>query len=140
MPTLKENLALSALVYLLAIKFGEEYESNGKMHRMDRWVLEENKWRATRYGIQGEFLNGTKGETISIKTSLMELYQEVLKFSDKKKYQSARDYLMVIPEILTKGPSYLRQRQWTLKRPGDYKYIVDNLLRETRENVLLNGS
>jgi carboxylate-amine ligase len=140
MPTLKENLALSALIYLLAIKFGEEYESNGKMHRMDRWVLEENKWRATRYGIQGEFLNDAKGETISIKTSLMELYQEVLKFSDKKKYQSAREYLMVIPEILTKGPSYLRQRQWTLKRPGDYKYIVDNLLRETRENVLLNGS
>jgi hypothetical protein len=52
----------------------------------------------------------------------------------------AREYLTVIPEILSKGPSYLRQRQWTRKRPGDYKYIVDNLLRETRENVLLNGS
>ena len=140
MPTLKENLAITALVYLLAVKFGEEYEGNGKMYRMDRWILEENKWRATRYGIQGQFLQDVKGKTIGINESLMNLYEEVLAFSMKKEYQANQEYLTVIPEILSKGPSYLRQRQWTHKRPGDYKYIVDNLLRETRENVLLNGS
>lgn len=140
MPTLKENLALTALIYLLTIKFGEEFEKNGKMPRLNRWILEENKWRATRYGIQGEILLNTKGKTKSIKESLLELYEEILEFSNQKKFKSAKEYLAVITEILEKGPSYLRQRQWTRKRPGDYKFIIDNLLKETRDNVLLNGS
>lgn len=137
MPTLKENMALTALIYLLVIKFSQEFETNGKLSRMERWILEENKWRAARYGIQGEFIDGKKGKTRKIRDSLLELYDELNSFSNKRSLKEARHYLTVIPEMLSKGPSYQRQRQWARQRPGDYKYIIDNLLQETRQNTFI---
>jgi carboxylate-amine ligase len=137
MPTLKENMALTALIYLLVVKFSQEFETNGKLSRMERWILEENKWRAARYGIQGEFINGKKGKTHKIRDTLLELYDELNGFSGKQSLKEAQNYLSVIPEILSKGPSYQRQRQWARQRPGDYKYIIDNLLQETRQNTFI---
>ncbi len=134
MPTLKENMALTALIYILAVKFAEEFKSDGKLSRLERWILEENKWRAARYGIHGEFIVGKKGKTRKIRDALLELYEDANAFSSEDRLLEAREYISVIPEILEKGPSYARQRQWAKKRPGDYKYIINNLLNETREN------
>ncbi len=136
MPTLKENLALTALIYLLVVKFGHEFEKNGRMPRLERWILHENKWRAARYGIQGEIILNRKGKTKKIKEALLEIYDEMLLFSDNSKLKYIQEYLAIIPEILDKGPSYLRQRQWARKHPGDYKYIIYNLIKETKENIL----
>lgn len=139
MPTLKENLALTALIYLLVVKFGQEFEKNGRMPRLERWILHENKWRAARYGIQGEIILNRKGKTKKIKEALLEIYDEMLLFSDNSKLKYIQEYLAIIPEILDKGPSYLRQRQWARSHPGDYKYIIYNLLKETKENILFEG-
>lgn len=139
MPTLKENLALTALIYLLVVKFGQEFEKNGRMPRLERWILHENKWRAARYGIQGEIILNRKGKTKKIKKALLEIYDEMLLFSDNSKLRYIQEYLAIIPEILDKGPSYFRQRQWARKHPGNYKYIIHNLLKETRENILFEG-
>lgn len=139
MPTLKENLALTALIYLLVMKFGKEFKKNGRMPRLERWILQENKWRAARYGIQGEIILNRRGKTRKIKESLQEIYDDLLVFSNTSKLRYSQEFLSVIPEILTKGPSYLRQRQWARKRPGDFKYIIKNLLKETRENALFEG-
>lgn len=137
MPTLKENLALTALIYLLVRKFADEFESNGKMPKLERWILKENKWRAARYGIQGEIILNKKGITKKLKDSLLELYQEIWDYSEQKNLQETQPYLAVIKEIIQKGPSYLRQREWSKHRPADYRYVVENLLRETRENIFL---
>lgn len=137
MPTLKENMALTAMIYLLAIKFSEDFEKNGKNPRLERWILAENKWRAARYGTQGEIILNKRGKTRKMKEALSELYEELLQFSDKSAYEESRNYLSVIPEIISKGSSSFRQREWTRHRPGDYKYIINNLLEETRENIFL---
>ncbi|MBN2367167.1 MAG: YbdK family carboxylate-amine ligase [Calditrichaeota bacterium] len=134
MPTMKETMALIALIYTLVIKFSKEFEANGKLSRQDRWILAENKWRAARYGIHGEFIIGKKGKTRNIRDAVFELYQEAYNFCSSAEMKDTRIYLSTIPEILDKGPSYARQRQWARKRPGDYKYIINNLLKETREN------
>jgi len=137
MPTLKENLALTSLIYLLVIKFSQEFEKNGKNPRLERWILEENKWRAARYGTQGEVILNKKGKTSKMKKVVCALYEELLEFSKNSPFEESIPYLSVIPEIISKGPSYFRQREWTRHRPGDYKYIINNLLKETHDNQFL---
>ncbi|MEJ2634589.1 MAG: YbdK family carboxylate-amine ligase [Calditrichia bacterium] len=139
MPTLKENLALVSLIYLLVKKFSAEFENHQKETRIDRWILEENKWRAARYGIQGKIILNSRGETQSLKEAIEILYDELLDYSKNSGMPDTANYLSTIPEILHKGPSYQRQRHWIRQRPGDYKYVVDNLLTETREDILMNG-
>jgi carboxylate-amine ligase len=137
MPTIKENLAITALIYLLVAKFGDEYKKNGKNPRFERWILAENKWRAARYGIQGEFIKNKKGRTEKIKDALFGLYEELLQFSENSGFKESQPYLAVIPEILDKGPSYLRQRQWSRDCPGDYRCIIEKLIKETERNDFL---
>ncbi len=137
MPTIKENLALTAMIYLLTMKFGQEFEKNGKMPRLERWILAENKWRASRYGIQGEIILNKKGTTKKIKDALNELYQDLCQYAESEKLTDSQNYLSVIPEILSTGPSYLRQREWARQRPGDYKFIINNLIKETEQNIFI---
>jgi carboxylate-amine ligase len=125
------------MIYLLALKFCQEFEKNGKNPRLERWILAENKWRAARYGIQGEIILNKRGTTRKLKEALEELYEELLEFSNTPAYEETRPYLSVIPEIINKGSSSFRQREWTRHRPGDYKYIINNLLEETRKNEFL---
>ncbi len=139
MPTLKENIAVSTLIYLLVLKISQEFERKNKLPQLDRWILEQNKWRAARHGINGEIIVNQEGETRSIKQQIKALHQELLDFTDNTDLKYSQKYLNFIPEILEKRPSYQRQREWIRQRPGDYKFVVDNLLKETRENLLLNG-
>jgi len=134
MPTIKENLAITALIYLLVAKFGEEYKQNGKNIRLERWILAENKWRAARYGIQGEIIKNKKGRTEKIRDSLLSLYNELLQFSENTPFKETQPYLSVIPELLEKGPSYQRQREWSKDCPGDYHCIIEKLIKENELN------
>jgi carboxylate-amine ligase len=137
MPTLKENLAITSLIYLLVSKFGEEYNTNGKNPRLERWILAENKWRASRYGIQGEIIKNKKGQTEKLKDALYQLYEELLQFSNNSRFKEAQTYLAVIPEILKRGPSYSRQREWSRECPGDYRCIAERLIKEAELNDFL---
>ena len=139
MPTLKENLALTTLIFLLTHKFCQEFQNNGKVKHLERWILNENKWRAARYGIHGEIILNSKGATKNIKDEILELYDKLNDYTKLNDLQYLNSYLDTIPEMLSIGPSYYRQRQWARQKPGDYKYIVNNLMRETRENSLING-
>lgn len=137
MPTLKENLALTTLIYLLVHKFGKEFRENDTRTLAPRWMVSENKWRASRYGLEGQLIINDEGETESIKVLTQKLKQEMVAYALDNEMEDVIPYLVTIDEILKKGPSYLRQREWRRKKPGDYKYIVDQLKRELSENRLL---
>jgi len=134
MPTLKENMALSTLIYLLVRKFGSDFHNGRPRQQLPRWILEENKWRAVRYGIQAKIIRNEAGETESLREAITQLYQEMNEFARHENIPRAEEFLSVIPEMLQVGPSYMRQKNWIHKRPGDYKYIIDNLLTELHEN------
>ncbi len=134
MPTVKENMALSSLIYLLVRKYSQDYEENKPRNQLPRWILEENKWRAVRYGLQAQIISNEAGETESLRESIEKTYQEMVEFAVQENIADAATYLAVIPEILEVGPSYVRQKNWIQRRPGDYKHIVDNLLIELHEN------
>ncbi len=141
MPTIKENMALTTMIYLLVEKFIKEKNlPQQEKFFPARWILEENKWRAARYGIYGQIIVNENGETRLLKEEIQQLFEELTQFAQNINQTEAVDFLSVIPEILQKGPSYLRQRNWIQKKPGDYKFIIDNMLQETKENRILNGS
>ena len=72
-----------------------------------------------------------------MKDELLELYQELWEYSEERNLKESQPYLEVVKEILSKGPSYLRQREWARQKPADYRFIVNNLLKETQENNFL---
>jgi carboxylate-amine ligase len=138
-PTLKETLTITALIYLLVCKLETEYQKDYRVLPVQRWILAENKWRAARYGTQGKLILNEQADTRGIKEEISDLYIELLDFAEKNNLGHAVEYLRNLPELLEKGSSYSRQRYWVIKKPGDYKFIVDNLLIESTENRLISS-
>ena len=54
---LEHTIALTALVQAMAKELAEHFEAGGALGAYPRELLEENKWLAARYGIQGDLID-----------------------------------------------------------------------------------
>ena len=97
-------------------------------HKM---LIEENKWRAVRYGLDGKMIDFGKGEEVPIRDVIRELLHFVDKVVDDL---GSRQEINHIYTILERGTSADQQlRVW--RETGDIKSVVDYLIEMTMENV-----
>ena len=99
-------------------------------HKM---LIEENKWRAVRYGLDGKMIDFGKGAEVPIR----ELIRELLEFVDDVVDDlRSRKEIRHIRTILARGTSADEQlRVW--RETHDINAVVDNLIDLTMENVPL---
>lgn len=105
-PTLKDVLSIAALVQAIVKRLSDEFDRGVPFERPPLFVTRENKWRASRYGIDGEFLTKDGASTISVK----EAVEVVLDFvKDQSRELGSTEYLKGIGEILKRGTGASRQ-------------------------------
>lgn len=132
-PTLKETLALVALVQSLVVWIDDQLEKGGRTSqiRMQRyWMAPENKWQAVRYGLDGQIIT-KEGE------ERRPLREEIEKLLDILKPVAASlgcaDELSGVRDILETGPSAVRQRR-IFAETESLKAVVEALITELQEN------
>ncbi len=133
MPTLTETLAASALIYTLFKKFEDQFQSLSTPVEYERWKLYENKWRATRYGLQAKIIDVEKNQVISLKKDLIRLVQELQPLAASL---GVEPYLTKIRNIIEVGPSYMRQRGW-VRSGKNLHMVVRHLHEEMQSNQLI---
>jgi carboxylate-amine ligase len=96
-------------------------------------LIEENKWRAVRYGLEGNLLDLGK----EVEAPARDLVRELIKWflDDVLDELGTRKEIEYAFTILEKGSSAHRQVE-TFNRTGDLKLVVDQLIRETEEGVV----
>ena len=96
-------------------------------------LIEENKWRAVRYGLDGKLIDFGKQQELPAR----ELIREMLEWfiGDVVDELGSRKEVEYAYRILEGGSSADRQLA-TYKRTGDLKAVVDQLIRETAEGVV----
>lgn len=105
--TLDEALAIVAFVHMLALWFADHTEEWNANHKsILRWVLRENKWRAIRYGLQGEIIINKK--PVAIKDDMKYWLTQLAPYAQRCKYEK---YVGVLNKILDSGNSSVRQQQ-----------------------------
>lgn len=60
---LSEMAAIAALVQALVVKLGRDFDRGTPMPLMHESVIRQNKWRALRYGLEGELIDWERYET-----------------------------------------------------------------------------
>ena len=95
-------------------------------------LVEENKWRAVRYGLDGKLIDFGKNKELPAR----ELIREMLEWfiGDVLDELGSRKEVEYAFRILEEGTSADRQIA-TWKRTGDVKAVVDQLVQETAEGV-----
>ena len=76
-PDLGEAQSLAALCYALAARCARAYDEGETLPGLPHRLLEENLWRAIRYGLSGELLDFERGEPVPARARIEQLLEWV---------------------------------------------------------------
>ena len=128
---LDEIIAMTALIQALVVWLGEQYDEGAYLPLEPNWIVRENKWRAARWALDADMIIDEEGRLEPLVVGvdrLIELVEPVAK------RLGSHAELLGVREMMTKGPSYARQRQ-VYADTGDFTQVVESVVRELRDSV-----
>jgi glutamate---cysteine ligase / carboxylate-amine ligase len=128
---IEEAVAIAALTQAIVVKLHRLYTHNQSWRVYRRALIEENKWRAARYGIEGKLVDFGKEAEVPMRALIPELLELVDDVVDELGSRSAVEY---VNTILREGTSAERQLR-VYEQTGDLKAVVKHLIAETRGGV-----
>lgn len=127
-PTIKEVEALVSLIHSLALYIDLKLQAGQKLPAPPEWILRENKWRASRHGVQCDLVTNENGKSESFELVWSKLKKDLEVISSQLNYNP---FFLFLDEILRNGPSYLRQRKHSAV---DLEHVVQHLIRENKND------
>jgi carboxylate-amine ligase len=82
-PDLGESQGLAALAYALTVRCARAHDEGEPLPDVPRRLLEENMWRAIRYGLSGELIDFERGESIPARARIEQLLDWVAPVADE---------------------------------------------------------
>jgi carboxylate-amine ligase len=82
-PDIAEAQSLSALAYALAARCARAHDDGELLPDLPHRLLEENLWRAIRYGLSGELIDFDRGEPVPARARLEQLIEWVAPVADE---------------------------------------------------------
>ena len=128
----EEAIAIAAVTQAIVVKLHRLYTGNMGFRLYRRALIEENKWRAARYGIEGKLIDFGKEAEVPMRELATELLEFVDDVVDDLGSRSACEY---VNTILREGTSAERQLR-VYQETGDLKAVVRHLVEETRGGVI----
>jgi glutamate---cysteine ligase / carboxylate-amine ligase len=128
----EEACAIAALTQAIVVKLHRLYTSNQSWRIYRRALIEENKWRAARYGIEGKLVDFGKELEVPTKILIPELLELVDDVVDDLGSRSAVNY---VHTILNEGTSAERQLR-VFEQTGDLRAVVQHVVAETRAGTI----
>jgi glutamate---cysteine ligase / carboxylate-amine ligase len=127
-----DTVAVAALFQAIVAKLYTLIEKNLGFRLYHRRLIQENKWRAVRYGLEGKLLDLGKQKEVPVK----DLIRELLEFVDDVLDDlGSRKEVEHIHTILERGTSADEQLRVYEENNQDFVPVVDMLIKNTLENV-----
>ncbi|MDP3582160.1 MAG: carboxylate-amine ligase, partial [Ignavibacteria bacterium] len=127
-----ETIAVAALIQAVVAKLHKLLRQNLGFRLYRRILINENKWRAARYGLEGKMIDFGKQEEVATTVLINELLEFVDDVVDEL---DSRDEIEFVKEILKMKTGAYRQLQ-VFKNTNDLRKVVDFIIEET--NLGLN--
>ncbi len=124
-----EAIALTALFQAIVLWLWKLRQRNITFRIYRRDLIEENRWRAARYGLDGKMIDFGKSEELPTRQLVRELLDLVAEEVDE--LGTAR-FIQPIEQMLMHGTSADRQLRVYAEANSDLKAVVDHLIAETK--------
>ena len=128
-----EAVAIGAIFQAIIAKLWRLRRDNITFRQYAPSLIEENKWRATRYGLDGNLIDFGREEQLPARHLITELIEWFL--DDAIDELGSRREVEYAFRILREGTSADRQLA-VFRQTGDLKAVVDQLVIETAEGVI----
>jgi len=126
-----DTLAIAALIQAVIAKLYKLFRQNTTFRVYRRRLLDENRWRASRYGIDGKLIDFGKETEVETRSLLGELLEFV---STEVGELGSEKEMAHIERIMREGTGADRQLA-TFARTQDIKAVVDHIVAETYEGL-----
>src|SRR6476619_1191334 len=126
-----DTVAIAALFQAIVAKLTRLIEKNLGFRLYRRMLIQENKWRAVRWGLEGKMIDFGKQKEVPTRDLVLELLEFV---DDVLDDLGSRKEVEHIHTILQRGTSAEEQLR-VYRETHDLKAVVDRLMELTAENV-----
>jgi carboxylate-amine ligase len=126
-----EVIAIAALFQAIIAKLYRLYQQNMGFRLYRRALIQENKWRAVRWGLEGKLIDFGKQKEVPVRDLILELLDFV---DDVVDDLGSRKEIEYVHTILQNGTSADRQLR-VFNETGDLGKVVDHIMAETLEGV-----
>ena len=131
-----DTLAIAALIQAVIAKLFKLLHQNTTFRIYRRRLLDENRWRAARYGIHGKLIDFGKETEVEERSLLNELLEFVA--SEVNELGTERE-MAHIERIMREGTGADRQlAKW--HESNNMKAVVDHIVTETYEGLSMKAS
>ncbi len=128
--TLEEVGAIAALTQCLVDEFSTTLEAGGTIPTMPPWHVQENKWRAARYGLDAIIILDAAGNEQLVTDHLRETLRRLEPVAAKLGCSAE---LADVEKIIQRGAGYQRQRRVAAEHGGDLRAVVLDLVQQMRK-------
>lgn len=123
---LTELSALVALTHCLVVYLDRRLTANGSLPQMAPWLVQENKWRAARYGLDAIIILDSDCNERLVTDDLADLLVTLEPIAVELDCVTE---LGRVADIIANGASYQRQRR-VFERTGDMHAVVHSVVTE----------
>jgi carboxylate-amine ligase len=128
-----DTLAMAALIQAVIAKLYKLLRQNTTFRVYRRRLLDENRWRASRYGIEGKLIDFGREAEVETRSLLNELLEFVSTEVDEL---GSKREMAHIERIMREGTGADRQLA-AFQRTNDLKAVVDQIVAETYEGLMI---
>ena len=125
-PDLGDAMSLAALTYALGARFARALDDGEPLPSLPHRLIEENLWRAIRYGLSGGLIDFAAGEVVPARARLEQLLTWVAPVAA----EIGADAFLSLPELNSSERQYAR-----LSELGSHRDVFAELVRRPRERV-----
>ncbi len=129
---LRELAPIVALVHCLVVDLDQRLAGGERLATMPPWHVQENKWRAARYGLDAEVILDAGCRERLVTEDLADLLEQLAPVARRL---GCTDELAAVADIPRVGASYQRQRQVAHDSGGDLVAVVDSVVQELRDSL-----
>src|SRR3954452_16947618 len=126
---------LGALIQAIIVKLCRLRGRNQGFRLYRRALIEENKWRAARWGLDGKLIDFGKRAEVPMRLLALELLEFVDDVVDELGSREAIEY---VHTVLREGTS-ADQQLAVFRNTGDLKAVVRHIITETRASIDRRG-
>ncbi len=131
-PTLDEIVNLAAFTQCLVKGLSDHYDDGTQLPILDRWIIKDNKWRATRWGLDADFIVDETGNQQSLKSAILETIDKLLPIG---KELDCEDELIKLGDIVDNDEAPYQKQLRMYDETGDLNVVIENAVRQLKESV-----
>ena len=124
--------SLVALMQCLVVDLDTRAAAGETLPTMPPWHVQENKWRAARYGLDAIVVLDADSHERLVTEDLADLLERLAPVAERL---GCPDELAAVAEIPRRGASYQRQRAVAERTGGDLVAVVDSVVAELRAGL-----